>query len=106
MTGLDNDETVKWISLLKDSEEYVNSLVTKTELTESDRKRLDKAAVVNAYYRYTVYTAEAENSFSAGDITITTNKDKIKNAKEMWEEEMANMVDLIGYSNFAFKAVN
>jgi hypothetical protein len=106
VSGLDDVEAVKWISVLNDAVEYVNALVTKTELTENDRKRLDKAAGVNAYYRYTIYTSEAESSFSAGDITITANKDKIKNAKEMWEEEMVNIKDLIGCSTFTFKAVS
>lgn len=105
VSNLDEEEAVRWISVLKDAREYVDSLVTKEELTDYDRKRLDKAAGVNAYYRYAVYTAEAESSFSAGDISVTANKDRIKNAKEMWEAETANIGDLVCCSDFIFKAV-
>lgn len=105
VTGLDDSETARWIPLINDAREYVYSLSVKESLSDFDKKRLDNAAGINAYYRYSVYTSEDESSFSAGDISITANKDKVKNAKEIWDRELENICDIVSASGFSFKAV-
>lgn len=105
VAGLEDFETAKWIPLINDSREYVYSLAFKEHLSDFDKKRLDKAAGIYGYYRYSVYTSEDESSFSAGDISITANKDKVKNAKEIWDRELENICDIVQCSGFAFKAV-
>ncbi len=105
VAGLEDSETAMWIPLINDAREYVYSLAVKEDLSDFDKKRIDKAAGINAYYRYSVYTSKDESSFSAGDISIIANKDNVKNAKAIWDRELENICDIVQGSSFAFKAV-
>lgn len=105
VSSLSDEEASKWVPLLKESSEYVYSHVIKENLTDSDCIRLDNAAGVYAYYRYIVYSFRAENSFSAGDVTVSLNTDMVNEAKIMWETEELGLDDLISSSSFIFKRV-
>lgn len=104
ITGLSDEEISKWLPVLKDSMIYVEKLVTKTELSEYDVRRLDNAAAVYAYYRYVSYSVGEENSFSAGEISVTVNKDRIKEAEHVWNTELETIGDLVN-TGFIFKRV-
>lgn len=107
ISGLDTNAVSNWRDLISDSREYLFSLVTKEELYESDEKRLDNAAAVYAYYKYLSYTVSGETSFSAGDLKVSYNNEKIKAAKEMWENELESIKDIVNFekSVFVFKRV-
>lgn len=105
VSGLSDEESSKWLPVIKDACDYVKTLAVKENPTEYELKTLDKAAGVNAYYRYVVYTLEEESSFSAGDVSVTYNKDKVQRAKEMWDKELENLGDLVCASHFSFRAV-
>lgn len=105
ISGLSDEEAVKWLPILRESVEYVKTLVTKEDLSDYDRIRLDNAAGVNGYYRYITYSLETQNSFSAGDIQVNVNKDKVKDAQLMWQTEMSALNDIIDCSPFTFRRV-
>lgn len=107
ISGLDTQVVLNWRDLISDSREYLESIVTKEDLYESDEKRLDNAAAVYAYYKYLSYTANEESSFSAGDLRVSYNNEKLKAAKEMWESELESLRDIADTekSVFVFKRV-
>ena len=108
ISGLESGEAEQWQDLVSEAREYIDSLVIKDDIFELDEKRLDNAAAVYAYYRYLCYSSSDESSFSAGDIKVTFNNDKLKAAKEMWDMELENIKDIAdtGKSLFIFKRVN
>ncbi len=107
ISGLDGGDALSWESFISDAREYIETLVTKEDLFESDEKRLDNAAAVYAYYRYVCYTLNEESSFSAGDLRVNYNNDKMKAAKEMWDSELESIRDIadVEKSIFVFKRV-
>ena len=107
ISGMDADELLSWSELVTEAREYLDSLVIKEKVSLVDEKRLDNAAAVYAYYRYLSYTSERETSFSAGDLKVSFNNDKIKAAKEMWETELNGIKDIVdnNESLFLFKRV-
>lgn len=107
ISGLDTETVSNWRDLVSDSREYLDSIVTKEDIYESDEKRLDNAAAVYAYYKYLSYTISEETSFSAGDLKVSYNNEKIKAAKEMWEAELESIKDIVNFDNsvFVFKRV-
>ncbi len=107
ISGIEENEASDWAELVTEARDYLDTLVIKDEITELDEKRLDNAAAVYAYYRYLSYTSERETSFSAGDLKVSFNNDKIKAAKEMWETELNGIKDIVdnNESLFLFKRV-
>lgn len=107
ISGLDANAVLDWSDLISDTREYLESLITKEYLFESDEKRLDNAAAVYAYYKYLSYTISEETSFSAGDLKVSYNNEKLKAAKEMWESELESIKDIVDFdkSVFVFKRV-
>lgn len=105
ITGLSDDDISKWLPVIEDSMAYVEGLVTKKSLAESDLLRLDNAAAVYAYYRYVSYSVGEESSFSAGEISVTLNKDRITEARNMWKTELETISDLVN-TGFIFKRVS
>ena len=103
VSGLTDEEVSKWFQVIKDASDYVYSLVTKDNLTDNDKRRLDKASGIYAYYKYVLYSLSTENSFSVGDVSVTENKDRVKEAKDMWKKEMSEIGDIITTSTFLFK---
>ena len=104
ITGFTEEEISKWLPVIEDSMAYVESLVTKKSLTDSDLLRLDNAAAVYSYYRYVTYSVGEESSFSAGEISVTLNKDRLAEAKNMWKTELETIRDLIS-SGSVFRRV-
>ncbi len=109
ISGLADNEAGKWLGLIKESNAYVRSLVTKDELYDIDEDRIDNCAAVYAYYRYICYNINDESSFSAGDLSVSFNENKLKAAKEMWESELESISDItdtsLSDSTFVFKRV-
>lgn len=105
ISGMSHEDASPWLSVLKEAMSYVESLVTKQKLSECDFTRLENAAAVYAYYRYVSYSSGEESSFSAGDLSVTFNKEKIEVAKKMWKTELDSLNDLVS-SGFIFKRVN
>ena len=107
ISGLSEPQALEWLDLVNESRDYVESLVTSDELFESDVKRLDNAAAVYAYYRYISYSVSDESSFTAGNLRVSYNTSKLKAAREMWENELNNLNDIVDTekSVFYFKRV-
>lgn len=104
ITDLSDAELLKWIPVLKEAVLYIESLVKKANLTEVDNIRLDNAAAIYAYYRYVNYSTGDENSFTAGDLSVSKNNDRLKVAENMWEKELEMISDLVT-TKFIFKRV-
>lgn len=108
ISGLDICEAQKWADIVNESRDYIDRLVTSDELFEDDIKRLDNAAAVYAYYRYVSCNVSGESSFSAGDLKLSFNNDKLNAAREMWENELKSLSDIVDTekSVFYFKRVS
>lgn len=108
ISGLSADEVQNWSELISESREYIGSLVTKEDIFELDEKRLDNAAAVYAYYKYLCYSVNDETSFSAGDLKVSFNNDKLKAAEKMWENELESIKDIADTEKtlFYFKRVS
>ena len=103
LSDLDDTDVSKWSPVLRESMEYVRSMIQKDCLTESEQRRVDSAAGVYAYYRYICYTIDNEKSFRAGDMNVTFNGDKLKLAEKMWESELKSLQNITGESPFVFR---
>lgn len=104
ISGFTDEEMSKWLPVICDSIAYVKGIVTKTDLSDIEALRLDNAAAVYAYYRYVSYSVGEENSFSAGEVSATLNKDRVKEAEQMWKTELGTISDLVS-TGFVFKRV-
>ena len=77
-SGIDGAEAYKWKSIIDDAVVYVNSIVTKGNLSEDD----------------------SISSFSAGDLKISSSADGESRAEKLWREYADKSQDLIGREKF------
>lgn len=105
LSGLSEDECEQWSSILSESLNYVNSIVIKKNLTDSDKDRLGTLAGVFAYCRYMLYGMESGSGFRAGELTVYADRDTINNAHALWQNELRLNADLVSESAFVFRSV-
>ncbi|RGH87718.1 hypothetical protein DW745_06560 [Ruminococcus sp. AM28-29LB] len=74
-SGIDGAETYKWKSIIDDAVVYVNSIVTKGNLSEDDELRLENLCAVYAFKLYSLCNDDSISSFSAGDLKISSSAD-------------------------------
>lgn len=104
ISNLTDEEISKWASIIMEAIEYVTSIVVKRNLSDYDNIRLNNAAAVYAYRRYILYTVNKESSFSAGDVSVTVNKDIVSDVENMWNRELDTIKDLVA-DTFIFRRV-
>lgn len=102
LTGLSDEEAMKWLPIVKDAIVYIESLVRKKKLREHDIVRLSSAAGVYAYYRYLCYSIDDDSSVTLGSLHLSANQHKIEEAEKMWETELESLSDILG-DNFVFR---
>ena len=105
LSGLDDEECEQWSPVLNDAVEYLNSIVVKKALSDSDKNRLGTLAGVLAYCKYMIYNVEAGSGFRAGEMTVYADKESIKNAQALWKNELKLNSDLVSESSFVFRTV-
>ncbi len=105
LSGLSEDECEHWSSVLNESLDYVQGIVTKKELSDADERRLGTLAGVLAYCKYMIYSIEAGSGYRAGEITVNADNDTYKNAQSIWQNELRLNSDLVGESRYIFRAV-
>ncbi len=103
LTGLSDEETLRWLPIVKDAIGYIELLVGTKELTERDIARLSSAAGVYAYYRYICYSIEDDDSVTLGSLHLSVNQRKIEEAEKMWKTELNSLSDILGDSSFIFR---
>lgn len=74
-SGIDGAEAYKWKSIIDDAVVYVNSIVTKGNLSEDDELRLENLCAVYAFKLYSLCNDDSISSFSAGDLKISSSAD-------------------------------
>ena len=74
-SGIDGAEAYKWKSIIDDAVVYVNSIVTKGDLSEDDELRLENLCAVYAFKLYSLCNDDSISSFSAGDLKISSSAD-------------------------------
>ena len=74
-SGIDGAEAYKWKSIIDDAVVYVNSIVTKENLSEDDELRLENLCAVYAFKLYSLCNDDSISSFSAGDLKISSSAD-------------------------------
>ena len=105
LSGLDDAEITRWSPVLRESMEYVRTLVNTDEFTDEQERRADSAAGVYAYYRYVCCTIDDERSFRAGELNVTLNSEKSQLAEKMWESELKALRDSLVDAPFVFRRI-
>ena len=90
-SGIDGAEAYKWKSIIDDAVVYVNSIVTKGNLSEDDELRLENLCAVYAFKLY---------SLCNGDLKISSSADGESRAEKLWREYADKSQDLIGREKF------
>lgn len=105
LSGLPMEEAVAFTALCSEAAAEL-ARKARSAVTEQNAPRLQAAAACLAYYRYAMYQATGEESFSVGDITVSggTN-DKVRFAKEIWLETRDGISDLLEDDGFLFRQV-
>lgn len=104
LTGLDKAELYKWRVLIDDACAYIKSHTKKTELDESETKRLEMLCAVYAFRLYSMCNDENITSFTAGDVHITS-PDVGSKAESLWKEYSQKSQDLLDTKGFIFGRV-
>ena len=99
-SGIDGAEAYKWKSIIDDAVVYVNSIVTKGNLSEDDELRLENLCAVYAFKLYSLCNDDSISSFSAGDLKISSSADGESRAEKLWREYADKSKDLIGREKF------
>ena len=99
-SGIDGAEAYKWKSIIDDAVVYVNSIVTKGNLSEDDELRLENLCAVYAFKLYSLCNDDSISSFSAGDLKISSSADGESRAEKLWREYADKSQDLIGREKF------
>ena len=81
-SGIDGAEAYKWKSIVDDAVVYVNSIVTKGNLSEDDELRLENLCAV---YAFKLYSSSADGE---------------SRAEKLWREYADKSQDLIGREKF------
>ncbi len=105
ISGLSDSDAEKWLPVIRDSIDYVSSLVTKKDPTERDLERVQSAAGVYAYYRYIAYSVDTESRTSVGSFSMLSNSKKLLEAEKMWESELESLGDIISDGSFFFRRI-
>lgn len=85
---------------IDDAVVYVNSIVTKGNLSEDDELRLENLCAVYAFKLYSLCNDDSISSFSAGDLKISSSADGESRAEKLWREYADKSQDLIGREKF------
>ena len=104
LTGLDNSSLYKWRVLIDDACAYIKSHTKKSNLDESETKRLEMLCAVYAFRLYSMCNDENITSFTAGDVHITSPDGENK-AESLWKEYSQKSQGLIDTSSFIFGRV-
>ncbi len=108
LSGLEGEKLSRFSFLCSDSITEINSKlrVSVDSLSDAQRLRLSYAAGALAFYRYCLYTSVSEpESFEAGEVRVTNNKDKAASARRLFEEECKGISEILMDSGFYFKGV-
>ena len=103
--GIDGSEAYKWKSIVDDAVLYVESLVTKDNLSDNDEERLENLCAVYAYKLYSLCNDDSISSFSAGDLKISSSADGESRAEKLWREYADKSQDIIGREKFLFEVI-
>lgn len=105
LSGLSETECEQWNSVMNEAAEYVKGIVVKKKLTDSDEDRLGNLAGVLAYCKYMMYGVESGSGYRAGDLTVYADRETVKNANALWQNELSLNSDLVLENAFVFKRV-
>ena len=107
VSGLEQEQISKWFFVIIDCIKYFESLVNVKSLNDLERNRLVHACAVYTYYKYSLFNfAHIGQKFKAGDIEITQSESIADKAHIMWQQEKAEIADIIDFDNFCFKRVS
>lgn len=105
LSGLDKSDAYEWKSVIDDAVSYINSIIIKDELSDSDIIRIETLCAVYAYRLYILCGNDGISSFTAGDVKLTSSADAAQNAEKLWREYRNRYSDLVGAESFMFGAV-
>lgn len=104
LCGIDKDEAYKWRTV-DDATAYVQSILVKDNLSESDKRRVEALCAVYAHKLYRLCNDESISSFSVGDVSVTSPKTSDISAENLWKEYAQKAQDLISDEKFLFGRV-
>ena len=107
MSGLPMEEAVNYTDVCTSAAaEIVRRLQNGGTVHEGNAVRLQETAACLAFYRYTLYRAAGEENFTVGDITVSGSPaDRVKLAREIWQEAKHAAADLLQDDEFLFQGM-
>lgn len=111
MAELDLDDASQWIGLMEESAAEIKSQL-KEDINESEYEdRLNAAAAVLSFYKYTLCLTSRSAVFSTSDgismvtASITDRKNMISAASSAWKSTRASISNILKDPGFIFQGV-
>lgn len=108
LTGISDDEISKWLPLIYDAQEYINSLIKEDTDVQRFSEMLSSAVGTYSYYKWClVNSGNTSSTFKAGDLTITegSTSSSVEKALRLWDECKKEIAPYLKSDNFYFKGV-
>lgn len=108
LTGIDNDELERWLPLLEEAIQYIESILSEEADIEKYNELISSAAGTYAFYKWSlVYRSSSAQSFRAGDVSISAGKSSISEATalQLWKQSLGEISFLIKDNGFFFEGV-
>ncbi len=100
LSGLDEGELDEYVFIIESAVNGVNKMMKSAE-----PEKCALLAAARAAYEIALLRSGGVTSFKAGDVSFTVNADAVKNAKEIYENALADCSDVVNDGGFVFKTV-
>ena len=105
LAGLRSDEASVWMPVCRGAIAEINSRLKQPDPAQKEEEALCHAAAALAYYRYSMTASCWDQSFSAGDISVTRRADEVQRAERMWNDAQRAISSLVKDQDFVFERV-
>lgn len=104
LSGLYTDQACQWSYIVEDSMIEIRNMLRPDCDMEIHCRRLHAVAAALAFYRYRCVLAARGGAvdFKAGDVSIKSGGEDIKNAFAMYQEQLRGIDDLLKKNDFVF----
>lgn len=105
MAQITTQEAAQYGGLLSATLARINQAVEGRTLSQTQKTLLCRAAAALAYRELVTLQIAAEPSFSAGDVSVTQQSSRLQAAKELAQQALTPVRELLGESDFSFLRV-
>ena len=108
IADLNLEEAAPWLPICSEAAEEIRGQLKNAADEATHARRLTAAAAALAFYRYTLYRASGSgmDTFSAGDVKITSDKkNSVQIAQSVWCNARNTVSDVLKDDGFLFEQV-